>query len=57
MVLRFRHPKAAPIKAVTVNGPSTGSGQGMPWTEFNKDKETITLLRGLTGTVALTAQY
>ena len=49
VVLRFRHPKSAPIKAVTVNGK--------PWTEFNKDKETITLLRGLTGTVAVTVQY
>ncbi len=72
VVLRFRHPKAAPIKSVTVNGPSTGSagspqapstgsgqagsGQGMPWTEFNEDKETITL-KGLTGTVTVTAQY
>jgi hypothetical protein len=64
VVLRFRHPKAAPIKGVTVNGPSTGStgspqagsGQGRPWTEFNKDKETITL-KGLTGTVAVTVQY
>jgi len=49
VVLRFRHPKTAPIKAVTVNGK--------PWTEFNKDKETITLPQGLTGTVAVTAQY
>jgi len=48
VVLRFRHPKSAPIKSVTVNGK--------PWTEFNKDKETITL-KGLTGTVAVTAQY
>jgi hypothetical protein len=48
LVLRFRHPKSTPIKAVTVNGK--------PWTEFNKDKETITL-KGLTGTVAVTAQY
>ena len=75
VVLRFRHPKSAPIKGVTVNGPSTtstGSGQagsrlranatagtageGKPWTEFNKDKEAITL-KGLTGTVAVTAQY
>jgi hypothetical protein len=47
-VLRFRHPKSAPIKTVTVNGK--------PWTEFNKDKETITL-KGLTGTVAVMAQY
>ena len=48
VVLRFRHPKSAPIKGVTVNGK--------PWTEFNKDKETITL-KGLTGQVAVTAQY
>ena len=48
VVLRFRHPKSAPMKSVTVNGKS--------WTEFNKDKETITL-KGLTGTVAVTAQY
>jgi len=48
VVLRFRHPKTAPIKSVTINGK--------PWTEFNKDKETITL-KGLTGTVAVTAQY
>jgi hypothetical protein len=48
VILRFRHPKTAPIKAVTVNAK--------PWTEFNKDKETITL-KGLTGTVAVTAQY
>jgi hypothetical protein len=56
VILRFRHPKSAPIKSVTVNGPSTGSGQGKPWTEFNKDKETITL-KGLTGQTAVTAQY
>ena len=65
--LRFRHPKAAPINAVTVNGPSTGSrlradatagtaGQGKPWTEYDKDKETINL-KGLTGNIAVTAQY
>ena len=48
VVLRFRHPKSAPIKGVTV--------KGKPWTEFNKDKETITL-KGLTGTVAVTAAY
>ena len=44
MVLRF-----APVKSVTINGK--------PWTEFNKDKETITLPRGLTGNAAVTAQY
>ena len=48
VILRFRHPKAAPMKSVTVNGK--------PWTEFNKDKETIAL-KGLTGQVAVTAQY
>jgi hypothetical protein len=48
VLLRLRHPKSAPLKAVTVNGK--------PWTEFDKDKETITL-KGLTGTVAVTAQY
>ncbi len=48
LVLRFRHPKSAPIKGVTVNGKS--------WTKFNKDKETITL-KDLTGQVAVTAQY
>jgi hypothetical protein len=48
VVLRFRHPKASPIKGVTVNGN--------PWTGFNKTKETITL-KGLTGTIAVTAEY
>jgi len=48
VVLRFRHPKSAPIKGVTVNGK--------PWTSYDKDKETITL-KDLTGTVAVTAQY
>ena len=46
--LRLRHPKAAPIKSVTVNGKS--------WTAYNKDMEYI-ILKGLTGTVAVTAQY
>ncbi|MGD0899761.1 MAG: hypothetical protein ABR915_18160, partial [Thermoguttaceae bacterium] len=48
VVLRFRHPKSATIKSVTVNGK--------PWSEFNKDKETIAL-KGLSGTAAVTAQY
>jgi hypothetical protein len=48
VVLRFRHPKSAPIKTVTVNGK--------PWTEYNKDQETITL-KDLTGQVTVTAQY
>jgi len=48
VALRFRHPKTAPIKAVTVNGK--------PWTDYNKDKETINL-KGLMGQVVVTAQY
>ena len=48
VVLRFRHPKSAPITSVTVNGKE--------WKDFNKDKETITL-KDLTGTVAVTATY
>lgn len=40
---------SAPLKAVTVNAK--------PWTEFNKSNETITLLRGLAGTVTVTAKY
>jgi len=47
--LRFRHPKSAPMKSVTVNG--------RPWSAFNADyKETITL-KGLSGTVVVTAEY
>ena len=46
--LRLRHPKAAPIKGVTVNGKQ--------WNDFNKEKEYI-ILKGLSGTVAVTAQY
>ena len=37
---RLRHPKALPIRSVTVNGK--------PWTAFSPDKETIEL-RGLAG--------
>jgi len=48
VVVRFRHPKTAPIKSVTVNGKD--------WKDFNQDKETITL-KNLTGTVKVTAQY
>jgi hypothetical protein len=36
------------MRLFTLNGKS--------WTDFNKDKETI-VLKGLTGTVAVTAQY
>jgi hypothetical protein len=56
VVLRFRHPTAAPIKCVTVNGPSAGSGQGKRWRHFDAEKETITL-KGLTGTVTVSARY
>lgn len=48
VVLRFRHPKSAPIRSVTVNGKD--------WTDFNKDKETIEL-KGLSGTATVTANY
>jgi hypothetical protein len=48
VLLRLRHPQATPIKAVTVNGKD--------WSAFNKDWETVEL-RGLTGTVAVTARY
>ena len=48
IILRFRHPKAAPIKGVTVNGKE--------WSDFEQEKETITV-KGLTGTVAVTAKY
>lgn len=48
VLMRFRHPKSSPIKSVTVTGK--------PWSEFNKDQETISL-KGLTGAVAVTAQY
>ena len=46
--LRLRHPKSAPSTGVTVNGK--------PWTTYNKAKEHI-ILKGLTGTVSVTAQY
>lgn len=48
VVLRFRHPNAAPIKSVTVNGKK--------WKVFNKDKEVIEL-KGLNGKVVVTASY
>jgi len=48
VVLRFRHPKALPIKSVTVNGRE--------WSGFDKDKETIEI-KGLAGKVAATARY
>jgi hypothetical protein len=48
VLLRFRHPRAMPIKRVTVNG--------QPWEQFDKDKEVIRLER-LTGTVDVEAAY
>jgi len=33
-----------------------GRVNAKPWTEYNKDKETIAL-KGLTGNAAVTAQY
>ena len=48
VLLRFRHPKALPIKSVEVNGK--------PWTDFDKYREIIRL-HGLTGTVVARANY
>jgi hypothetical protein len=48
LIVRFRHPKTAPIKSVTVNG--------QPWTRFDKDKEIIELT-GTTGRVMVVANY
>jgi hypothetical protein len=48
VLVRFRHPRAAPIKSVMVNGQL--------WTRFNRDKEVIELM-GLTGKVSLAASY
>ena len=48
IIVRFRHPKATPIKSVTVNG--------RPWARFDREKETI-VLTGFTGEVAVTAAY
>ncbi|MBN2217222.1 MAG: hypothetical protein JW719_07585 [Pirellulales bacterium] len=48
VLLRFRHPKTAPIQGVTVNGKE--------WAAFDKKRETITL-ENLAGEVAVTARY
>ncbi len=48
IILRFRHPKASPIRSVTVNGEA--------WSDFDPDKETITV-KALKGTVRVTAFY
>jgi hypothetical protein len=46
--LRFRHPQAAPIKSVEVNGK--------PWQQFDSDKE-IVRLQGLKDKVVVRANY
>lgn len=48
VLLRFRHPTAARIQSVEVNGK--------PWRQFNIERETIDL-GGLTRTVVVTANY
>jgi len=48
VLLRLRHPKAAPIKRVTVNGKN--------WRGFDKAQEIIRL-DGFRGTVTIMAQY
>ena len=48
VLLRFRHPQAAPIKRVTVNGRN--------WRGFDNTQEIIRL-EGLQGSVAVTARY
>jgi hypothetical protein len=48
VILRFRHPKSAPIKSVTVNGNA--------WAAYNKGLETIEL-KGLNGTATIIANY
>ncbi len=46
--LRLRHPRAAPIKSVTLNG--------RPWSDFDAAKEIIRW-RGLSGQVTIEAEY
>ncbi len=48
VLLRFRHPQAATIKSVTVNGKT--------WPDFSEHKEVIEL-KGLTGRVTVKANY
>ncbi len=48
VLLRLRHPNAAPINRVTVNGK--------PWTDFDAPKEVIRL-QGVKGTVRVEAGY
>lgn len=48
ILLRLRHPQAAPLRAVVLNGA--------PWSRFEKENETIHL-EGLKGRVTLHATY
>jgi hypothetical protein len=48
ILLRLRHPRAAPINSVTVNGG--------PWTDFDPERETIRL-GGLRGKVKVDVRY
>ena len=48
VVVRFRHPKAAPIKSVMVNG--------QPWSDFDPAKE-IVRLRNVRGSVKVETVY
>jgi hypothetical protein len=48
VLLRFRHPKASPIKSVEINGKD--------WKDFDGNKEVIRL-EGLTGNVVVQANY
>jgi hypothetical protein len=48
VLLRFRHPKALPIKSVSVNGSS--------WADFDPSKEVIDL-HGIQGTVKVECRY
>jgi hypothetical protein len=48
VLVRLRHPNAAPIKSATVNGKA--------WTAFNRDREVIELV-GLTGKVVVVGSY
>jgi hypothetical protein len=47
-LLRLRHPKALPLKGITVNG--------QPWYDFDPAKEVVRL-HGLKGIVKLEAAY
>jgi hypothetical protein len=46
--LRLRHPKALPMKSVTVNG--------RPWTDFDPVQEVV-VLRGVRGTAKVETHY